>query len=174
MARYIQIDGQLVDITAGPRLPGLTHAILHHGDNPDVERPVDIDIVTWVGDVEPNNWIDDDIWEAIGVVENVETEYILKDGSRAFTGAVSGVDPTEPAHLTTQSFVEEYVALSGTGATGGVKSDGTLNAAFVETETVISEDYEITEGHHAITAGPLTIEDDVEITIPSGSVWIIV
>lgn len=56
-----------------------------------------------------------------------------------------------------------------TGATGG----GT-NKIFWENDSVITENYTITENKNAGTFGPVSIADGVEITVPSGSVWTIV
>lgn len=38
------------------------------------------------------------------------TQYSLTDGSRAFTGAISGVTPTASSHLTTKSYVDNLVS----------------------------------------------------------------
>jgi hypothetical protein len=44
---------------------------------------------------------------------------------------------------------------------------------FLEHSYTITEDYEITSGHHAITAGPLEIEEGVTITVSDGSNWLV-
>ncbi len=60
---------------------------------------------------------------------------------------------------------------SGGGATGG----GTpTEQIFLETETTIDETYTISSGYNASTAGPVTIASGVTVTIPSGSVWVII
>jgi hypothetical protein len=46
-----------------------------------------------------------------GLGDDDHTQYILVDGSRGFTGTVSGIDPTEAAHLTTKNYVD--MAISG-------------------------------------------------------------
>lgn len=48
-----------------------------------------------------------------GLSDDDHTQYILVDGSRAFTGTVSGVTPTEDAHLTTKQYVDSHVSSSG-------------------------------------------------------------
>jgi hypothetical protein len=57
-----------------------------------------------------------------GLGDDDHTQYTLADGSRAFTSAVSGVDPTENAHLTTKLYVD---TISGTlqGAIDDVAGD---------------------------------------------------
>ena len=52
---------------------------------------------------------------------------------------------------------------SVTGATG-----------FVENDATISVDQSITSGRNAMSAGPVTVDSGVSVTIPTGSVWTIV
>lgn len=42
--------------------------------------------------------------------------YVPRDGSRGFTNTVSGVDPTQPYHLTTLQYLEDYVGGTISGA----------------------------------------------------------
>lgn len=42
---------------------------------------------------------------------HTEDEFIYRDGSKAFTNPVAGVNPTEPAHLTTKNYVDESVQI---------------------------------------------------------------
>ena len=60
------------------------------------------------------------------------------------------------------------VSISG-GAMGGGS-----NRIFFENDITVTDDYEITTGKNAMSAGPLTINAGVTITIPSGSDWTIV
>lgn len=59
-----------------------------------------------------------------------------------------------------------------TGLGGAVGGAG--NPAFYENDNVISADYEITTGRNAMSAGPVTINDGVTVTIPDGSTWVVV
>ena len=43
----------------------------------------------------------------LGLADDDHTQYTLADGTRAFTGTVSGVSPTEDAHLTTKAYVSD-------------------------------------------------------------------
>ena len=56
---------------------------------------------------------------------------------------------------------------------GGAMGGG-ANRIFFENDTTITTDYEVTTGKNAMSAGPLTINAGVTITIPSGSDWTIV
>lgn len=57
----------------------------------------------------------------------------------------------------------------GGGATGGGSDQ-----VFVENDRVVTSNYTITSGKNAMTAGPITINSGVSVTVPSGSVWTVV
>lgn len=61
--------------------------------------------------------------------------------------------------------VETVIEIGG----GGGSSD-----MFAETEQVLAADHTLTADRNALTAGPLTINDDVTLTIPTGSNWSVV
>ena len=43
-----------------------------------------------------------------GLLSDDHTQYILVDGTRGFTGVVSGITPTENSHLTTKQYVDNH------------------------------------------------------------------
>lgn len=55
------------------------------------------------------------------------------------------------------------------GARGGAG-----NYVFFESDTNISANYELTAGKNAMSAGPVTIDSGVTVTVPSGARWVIV
>lgn len=57
----------------------------------------------------------------------------------------------------------------GGGATGG----GT-DAVFYENSQTITANYTLTTGKNAMTAGPVTINSGISVTVPSGSAWTVV
>jgi hypothetical protein len=59
----------------------------------------------------------------------------------------------------------------GGGATGAA---GSTDDVFYENGQTVTASYSITAGKNAISAGPITINAGVTVTIPSGSVWSIV
>jgi hypothetical protein len=50
---------------------------------------------------------------------------------------------------------------------------GGTNKVFQENETLITEDYTITEGKSAMSVGPITMAAGVTVTIPAGKRWVI-
>lgn len=57
----------------------------------------------------------------------------------------------------------------GGGATGG----GT-DEVFYENDQTVTTNYTITTNKNAVTAGPVTVDSGVTVTVPSGSVWVVV
>lgn len=70
----------------------------------------------------------------------------------------------------------QFEGYNGTawGAVGGGATGGANNPVFYENDQTITANYTITTGKNAMTAGPVTLADGVEVTIPDGSTWTIV
>lgn len=61
------------------------------------------------------------------------------------------------------------------GATGiGVPVGGGTDKLFYENDQVMSTNYTITTGKNAMSAGPITVNPGVTLTVPSGSTYTIV
>lgn len=57
---------------------------------------------------------------------------------------------------------------------GGGATGGGADQVFFQNNQNVTTSYAITSGKNAMTAGPITINGGVTVTIPSGSVWTIV
>lgn len=57
----------------------------------------------------------------------------------------------------------------GGGATGGGSDD-----VFIENGQTVTTNYTLTTGKNAVSAGPITVNSGVVVTIPSGASWVIV
>lgn len=57
---------------------------------------------------------------------------------------------------------------------GGGATGGGADAVFVENDQVVTTSYTITSGKNAMSAGPITINDGVTVTVPTNSVWTVV
>lgn len=81
-----------------------------------------------VGDV----WVDsDEVYTTIN-----PNDYMPKSGG-TFTGEVSGITPTQSAHLTTKSYVDGFMPLSGGTFTGAITSP-TVSITTADTATAAS------------------------------------
>lgn len=73
--------------------------------------------------------------------------------------------------------IANTAAIGATGATGPAGSGGGgatgagTDAIFWENDQNVTASYTITTNKNAMTAGPITVNAGVVVTIPSGSVW---
>jgi hypothetical protein len=95
-------------------------------------------------------------------------------GLSAYQAALAnGFVGSEAAWLATLVGPTGSTGAVGPTGTSGVNGGGT-DEVFIETDTVVTTNYTITTNKNALTAGPVTINPGVVITIPSGSVWTVV
>jgi len=68
-----------------------------------------------------------------------------------------------------------YLTTNGTVASWGVLNtdSNTTTKGLYEMANTISANYSITSGNNALTAGPITVNNGISVTIPSGSTWVI-
>ena len=113
-----------------------------------------------------------------GVMQNPSTDYTVSGDQVTFTTApASGlsffalmqgdaVDINTPADGTVTS---AKLASNFTGATGGAG-----NHVFLLNEQTVNTDYTIPSNRNALSAGQITIDTGVTVTIPATSAWVIV
>lgn len=65
------------------------------------------------------------------------------------------------------------VAVIGGSSTGGASGGGS-DKIFYENDSLVTTNYTITSGKNAMSAGPIEIDNNVTITIPLNSNWVIV
>ncbi len=90
-----------------------------------------------------------------GLGDDDHTQYILVDGTRAFTGVVGGIDPTLSTHLATKNYVDTEIA----GVVGGLSGKvGTTSATtFTITDEVV------------LLADAQTAAADITVTLPTAA-----
>lgn len=57
---------------------------------------------------------------------------------------------------------------------GGGATGGGANQVFYENDQTVTVNYTITSGKNAMSAGPISINNGVTVTVPNGSVWTVV
>ena len=70
---------------------------------------------------------------------------------------------------TTDTSAEVYDGSAWAAVGGG----NTTDKGLYEMANTIAANYTITSGNNALTAGPITVNNGVSVTIPSGSTWVI-
>ena len=93
------------------------------------------------------------------------TDYTANDGSTITL--ISGATIGDTLEVVAFSAFES--ASGGGGATGGGS-----NEVFYENDTNVTVDYTITSGKNAMSAGPITVDTGVTVTVPTGSEWTVV
>jgi hypothetical protein len=103
---------------------------------------------------------------------------LIINGTIKVTADTTANRPASPAagtfrFNTTLSQFEGYNGTAwgivGAGATGGAG-----NYVFFENDQNVTVNYTLTSGKNAVSAGPITIDSGVTVTVPSGQTWTIV
>ena len=70
----------------------------------------------------------------------------------------------------------QFEGYNGTawGAIGGGATGGGSDRVFYENGQTVATSYTLTTSTNAVSAGPITINSGVTVTIPSGQSWVIV
>ena len=105
------------------------------------------------------------------VILGTTTALELPDGT-------TGQRPGSPVagmirYNTTLSTFEGYKA-GALGAIGGGATGGGSDDVFYENGQTVTANYTLTTNKNAVTAGPVTVNSGVTVTIPSGSSWVVV
>lgn len=92
------------------------------------------------------------------------------NGAETIDGAATKVlAPNQSCIVITDGTLWRTVGLSGSGATGGG-----ANQVFYENDQTVTADYTIPANKNAMSAGPITINSGVTVTVSSGATWTIV
>ena len=134
--------------------------VVHHGYKPMT--------VTVADDIVTNAKMADD---AVGVAElsatgtASNTTFLRGDNSWTAVDAL----PTQTSHS------GKYLTTNGSAASWDTLDTdaNTTTKGIYEHSNVISVDYVIGTNNNALTAGPITINSNISVTVPSGSTWVI-
>ena len=121
---------------------------------------------------------------ALTIADNVVDEANLKVSNTptngyflsAQSGNTGGMTWAEVDALPSQSGNSgKYLTTNGSAASWAVLDTdaNTTTKGLYEHAHTIAANYSITSGNNAMTAGPITINSSVSVTVPSGSTWVI-
>jgi hypothetical protein len=77
-----------------------------------------------------------------------------------------------PSGYTGSRGVSGFTGSVGTGGGSGATGGGT-DQVFVLTDMTVTANYAIPEGKGASTVGPVTVNDGIIVSVPTGSRWVI-
>ena len=101
------------------------------------------------------------------------TDLILPSGANITTAAGDEAEFIEYAagdyRCTNYSKANGEAVVGGAGATGGGSDE-----VFYENGQTVTTSYELTAGKNAMSAGAITINSSIAVTVPSGATWVIV
>lgn len=82
----------------------------------------------------------------------------------------------QAGYIRFNSDYNQFEGYNGTswGAIGAGATGGGNNSVFFENEQVVTVNYTITTGKNAMSAGPITINTGITVTVPTDSTWVIV
>ena len=118
-----------------------------------------------------------------GVANADVVRYIIEDGSNfeIGTGTYTSSGTTLSRTVSESSNSNNAINLSGSatvfvGATAQDLSPlgGGSNKVFFENDTNVTANYTITDGKNAMSAGPITINNGVTVTVGTGETWTVV
>jgi hypothetical protein len=93
------------------------------------------------------------------------------------SGTTAQRDGTPAAgYIRWNSTLNQYEGYTGTewAAIGGGATGAPGNAVFVENDQTVTGNYTLTSGKNAMSAGPISINAGVTVTVPTGATWTIV
>lgn len=96
-------------------------------------------------------------------------------GSQGTTGFSGSQGEAGPIGYTGSRGAYDAVGFTGSAGTGGGQgaTGGGTDQVFVLTDMTVTANYAIPEGKGASTVGPVTINDDITVAVPTGSRWVI-
>ncbi len=153
---WIQADGTGVNIATG---------------NPQVERfkVTDTSIDVKTGDITLNNQCDLRFGEATAN----GTNWVAFQAPSTIAANVTWTLPNADATVAGHALKSDAAGNLSWGTAGGAAGGGT-DDVFYENSQTVTTNYTISTNKNAMTAGPVTINSGVTVTIPSGSNWVIV
>ena len=148
--------------------PPLAHAkcfIVSYGHVIDTNRPGDQSVTT--EKIKPPG----PTWDSAGSLSISGTGYV--DIPAGTTAQRPGSPNTGMLRFNTNYARYEGYDGSSWGQLGGAGGSGG-NAVFYENDTNVTTSHTITTNKNAMSAGPITINNGVTVTVPNGSVWTVV
>ena len=167
-----KVTGSNIVFSSAPASSDTFWAV-YQGQNVDIGTPSNdvVDTVHIKNNAVTNVKMADD---AIGLDELSATgtpgsgNFLRGDNSWSAVAAVDGL-PSQPNNA------GKFLTTDATNASWAVLDTNAniTTKGLYEMKNVISANYSIASGNNAMSAGPITINSNISVTVPSGSTWVI-
>ena len=105
----------------------------------------------------------------------VSTDYTATNGtSVVFNNACSLNDKVIIVAYGTFSVADTYTQAEVDDLIDSIQTGGAIGDIFYENAQAVTANYTITSGKNAMSAGPITINSGVTVTVPADSTWVVV
>jgi len=139
--------------------------------------PADRDPVVGNDSVTTNK-IADDAVTAAKVADNTFVAMSGATGSGQLPAGTTAQRDGSPGagYMRYNSTTSGFEGYSGSawGSIGGGAAGAGGDEIFYENEKTVTTNYTLTTNENAMSAGPVTVDSGITVTIPSGSTWVIV
>lgn len=106
-------------------------------------------------------------------IQSTSKGFLAPRMTTAQRDAIAGPATGLMIYNTTLGYYQVYNGTLWTSVGGGATGGG-ADQIFVENGQTVTTNYTITAGKNAMSAGPISINAGITVTIPTGSVWTIV
>jgi hypothetical protein len=102
------------------------------------------------------------------------TNWVAFQGPASIATNITWTLPATDATVAGYALVSDAAGTLSWSAAGGGATGGGTDDVFYENSQTVTTNYTLTTGKNAMSAGPITIDSGITVTVPSGSSWVIV
>ena len=102
------------------------------------------------------------------------TNFVAFQAPASVAADVTWTLPSSDAAVSGYALVSDAAGALSWAAAGGGATGGGSDKVFFENDQTITTNYTLTTNKNAMTAGPVTINPSIVVTIPSGASWVVV
>ena len=102
------------------------------------------------------------------------SHYVGFQAPATVTSSLTWTLPNADAAISGYALVSNASGTLSWAAAGGGATGGSTDKVFFENDQTVTTSYTLTANKNAVTAGPVTINSSVTVTVPSGASWVVV
>jgi len=102
------------------------------------------------------------------------SNYVAFQGPANIASNITWTLPSTDAAVSGYALVSNGSGTLSWAAAGGGATGGGTDDVFYENAQTVTTNYTLTTNKNAMSAGPITINSGITVTVPSGQSWVIV